>query len=670
MCGITGICSLNGPAPISPLVLKKMTGALRHRGPDGSGIYLDDWAGLGHTRLSIIDLSGGAQPIHNEDRTLWIVYNGEIFNYPELRQRLEQQGHCFSTATDTEVILHLYEEQGPGCLGELNGQFAFAIWNTRNKELFLARDRIGIVPIHYTVSRGRLLFASEIKSLFTVRDVERAIDPRAMDQIFTFWTTLPGRTLFRNIHELEPGHCLTVSRGAVFVRRYWDVPFCRPEEQLTQPVEDLCAHLRDQIHDAVRIRLRADVPVGCYLSGGLDSSGITTVVKKNFNNRVRTFGIRFDQSGFDEGEFQQYMADLLGTNHTSVQASNGQIGEHFRTVLWHCEKPLLRTAPVPLFLLSDTVTRSGFKVVLTGEGADEVFGGYNIFREAKIRRFWAAQPDSRRRPLLIGRLYPYIFANNPRAKQVLRSFFGSGLDRTDDALYSHGIRWRNTAKIKTFFSRDVKEGIGDYRSEDELRSRLPEAYASWDPLARAQYLETVIFLGSYLLSSQGDRVSMGHGVEARPPYLDHRIIEFMARVPAKWKIRGLNEKYILKKTFQEILPEKIISRPKHPYRAPIKESLFPGMNADLEQYLSESALKDAGMFDPMNVKALIRKSGQAQHMSEVDEMALAGIISSQIVADRFISRFPSASIQPVQPEVIDRRTGRTSNCKSQAPNYK
>ncbi len=649
--------------------MKRMTAVLRHRGPDGSGVYVDDRVGLGHARLSIIDLSGGSQPIHNEDETLWIVYNGEIFNYPELRQGLVSRGHRFSTATDTEVILHLYEERGADCLHELNGQFAFAVWDVRKKELFLARDRIGILPLHYMLTRDEILFSSEIKSLLIVPGVERSIDPVAMDQIFTFWTTLPGRTLFKNIDELPAGHCLTASNRGIAVRKYWEMPFSRPDEQETRPLDDVAAELRDLIRDAVRIRLRADVPVGCYLSGGLDSSGITSMVKKNFNNRVRSFGIGFDESDFDEGQFQKLMVDFLETEHTDIRASNDTIGEQFSRVLWHCEKPILRTAPVPLFLLSKAVSENGFKVVLTGEGADEIFAGYNIFREAKIRMFWARQPKSQCRPLLVGRLYPYIFKNNPRAKFVLHSFFGAGIEKTGDALYSHIIRWQNTARIKTFFSKELKAAIGDYQCYDDLRQRLPEGYTDWEPLARAQYLESIIFLGTYLLSSQGDRVSMAHGVEVRPPYLDHRIIEFMGRIPAKWKIRGLNEKYILKKTFQEIVPEQIIDRPKHPYRAPIRESLFQGMRAGHEQFLSDRSLQETGLFDLSKVRTFIHKVRQTPHVSEVEGMALAGILSSQIVARQFIEQFPSESIKPLDPDVlIDRRPGRASNFKYQKTN--
>ena len=267
MCGIAGIVNLREPRPIHLPLVEQMVGALDHRGPDGSGIYVDDWAALGHARLSIIDLAGGSQPIHNEDKSLWIVFNGEIFNYPELRADLTGRGHRFYTSTDTEVILHLYEEKGPSCLDDLNGQFAFAIWSPVSRELFLARDRVGILPLHYTVSGDTLSFASEIKSIFASPDVPRALDPIALDQIFTFWTTLPGRTAFRNVKELPPGHYLTVRNGRLTLSKYWDLPFFPPHEQLSIPPGELRERTLELLRDAVRIRLRADVAVGCYLSG-------------------------------------------------------------------------------------------------------------------------------------------------------------------------------------------------------------------------------------------------------------------------------------------------------------------------------------------------------------------------------------------------------------------
>jgi len=471
MCGIAGIINLKQPRPITPESLKRMVSIQQHRGPDESGAYLDDHIGLAQARLSIIDLGGGTQPIHNEDKSLWIIYNGEVFNYPELREKLVKLGHKFYTSSDTEVILHLYEEIGVECLNELNGQFAIAIWNSNTKTLFLARDRVGIRPLFYTVQNERLYFASEIKSIFANNEITRSLDPQSLDQVFTFWTTLPEKTIFNNINELPPAHYMIVSEEGIFTKQYWHLPFFNNEQVNDNRSDDLVDEVSETFMDAVKIRLRADVPVGSYLSGGLDSSGITETVKNNFNNELRSFGIRFENEDYDEGSYQNEMVDYLKVNHSEITASNNDIGSNLEDVLWHTEKPLLRTGPIPLYLLSNLVNQSGYKVVLTGEGADEIFGGYNIFKEAKIRKFWAKDPDSKLRPLLLARLYPYIFKDN-RLNPTLTAFFKSGIDNPEDPFFSHQIRWKNTGKIKTFFSEQIKNSTENYNGFEELKKLL------------------------------------------------------------------------------------------------------------------------------------------------------------------------------------------------------
>jgi asparagine synthase (glutamine-hydrolysing) len=633
-----------------------MTGALSHRGPDESGLYLDDIVGFGHARLSIVDLSTGTQPLHNEDGTIWIVYNGEVFNYPELRKKLLERGHVFYTTTDTEVILHLYEEKGPACLADLNGQFALAIWNSITRELFLARDRLGIRPLHYTVQGGNFLFASEIKAIFMHGDISRNLDPEALEQVFTFWTTLPGRTVFREIRELPPGHFMRVASGEVSVRRYWDIPFSLPQEQLKSPVGEICERIGDLLKDAVRIRLRADVPVGSYLSGGLDSSGISEMVRRSIRDNLRTFSIRFEAEKFDESPYIDQMVSALKSDHTDMRAGSDQIGQSFPDVLWHCEKPLLRTAPVPLYLLSREVRNSGVKAVLTGEGADEVFGGYDIFRETIVRKFWSRRPDSKYRPALLARLYPDIF-DDPRILPALRSFFAMGIDHPEDPLFSHIVRWQNTRRTRAFFSEDLKNATGKYNVYDELRGHLPGSFSLWDPLSRAQYLEMAIFMSNYLLSSQGDRPAMAHSVEIRLPFLDYRLVEFMGKVPPKVKIVGLKEKFLLKRCFRGMLPDTILDRPKHPYRAPIRDSLLNRNVPRIREALSDRSMRDANLFSMPKVGMLLKKLETVPRASEVDEMALAGIVSSQLIYEQFVSRFPTMPTRAISPNIlVDRRS--------------
>ncbi len=655
MCGIAGICNLTPRRPVQTAQLEKMIASLRHRGPDEFGLYLDDHTGLAHARLSIIDLAGGTQPMHNEDKSIWIVFNGEIFNYKELRPELIELGHRFHTSSDTEVIIHAYEQYGPECLRLFNGQFAFALWDCRKKTLFLARDRVGIRPLHYTVCDNVFYFASEIKSLFTVPQIPRRIDHLAMEEIFTFWTPLPGRTAFENISELPAGHCMLIEHGRVKISKYWQIPFAPPSQNSTQPIEELTEQTNELLHDSIRLRLRADVPVGCYLSGGLDSSGIAARVVRDFDSRVNTFGIRFQDPNFDEGDHQQLMVRRLGVNHTEMLASNNLIGQSFADVVFACEKPLLRTGPVPLFLLSRKVRDAGLKVVLTGEGADEFFGGYNIFRETKARQCWARQPQSQRRAAMVAQLYPYIFTD-PRLKNSLKAFFGKNLENPRDPFFSHIIRWENTRRTRMFFSEDTNRRIGDYDACAALREHLPRDFQSWHYFSRAIDLESRLFMTNYLLSSQGDRVAMANSVEIRMPFLDYRLIEFLATVPSRWKILGLSEKYLLKKVFADALPDEILNRPKHPYRAPIVSTLLKtNIQAHLDA-LDESAIKRTNLFDAKKVSLLVKKLNAAAAPTEVDSMALAGVLSTQLLYELFIAKPQEPSYKPRFSVLVDNRS--------------
>ena len=375
----------------------------------------------------------------------------------------------------------------------------------------------------------------------------RRIDPTALDQIFTVWTTLPGKTAFDGVCELPPGHLAVASKGGLTITRYWSPLFHRMEELNDAPSEDLREEVYRLLLDSVRIRLRADVTVGSYLSGGLDSSGVTALIAKNFDSHLQTFGIRFDEEAFDEGPYQQLMVRTLNVDHRELRAGNAAIAACFPDVVWHCEKPLLRTAPAPLFLLSEMVRDNGIKVVLTGEGSDEFFCGYDIYREAKARRFLAREPASARRASLLGQLYPYIF-NNPAAQKASAAFFVRSIDQLDDPLFSHRIRWDGTSRNKVFFSDELRAGIGVSNVYDQIKVSLPADFSRWPALSQAQYLEISIFMSNYLLSSQGDRVAMAHSVEIRLPFLDHRLIEFLAQVPPTWKVLGMKAKHLLKRS--------------------------------------------------------------------------------------------------------------------------
>jgi asparagine synthase (glutamine-hydrolysing) len=597
--------------------------------------------GLAHARLSIIDVAGGQQPMCNEDSSLWITFNGEIFNYLELREELIRKGHRFATRSDTEVILHLYEEKGGDCVRYLNGQWAFAIWDNQRRRLFLSRDRLGVRPLFYTQSNNTFIFASEIKAIFANRGVTREIDVNGLDEVFTYWCTIPPTTLFRNIHELPPGHSMTVDSGGIAVQPYWDNQFERTSGAVDLPEEQVYAdQLLELLIDATQIRLRSDVPVGAYLSGGLDSTVTTALVKKFTNARLRTFSVTFDDAEFDESFFQAEAVRFLDTEHQEIRCSKNQIGEVFPDVVWHTEKPVLRTAPAPMYLLSRLVRNSGYKVVVTGEGSDEVLGGYDIFKETKIRHFWQSQPDSRMRPLLLRRLYPYLqnIQNQPDAYR--KAFFHIKVDRNLQPLFSHLPRWQLTAKLKTFFSDAVRREIGGDEDYSRVRTCLPPSYSSWDSFCQSQYLETRFLLPGYILSSQGDRVAMAHSVEGRFPFLDHRVVEFASRLPVSLKMKVLNEKYILKRCAAGLIPPSVAKRHKQPYRAPEGCSfLQPAAREYMQELLSPEQLRRDGIFDPPAVAMLLDKFQKGAAIGIKDNMGLVGIVSTQLLLHQFINHF-------------------------------
>jgi len=642
MCGIAGFVKQNGGS-CDTQVLHRMIDMVNHRGPDARGIHVSGSVGLAHARLSIIDIGGGHQPMHNEDETIWITFNGEIFNYVELREDLVKKGHRFQSQSDTEVIIHLYEEKGEDCVHDLNGQWAFAIWDSRRERLFLSRDRLGVRPLFYAETSEGFVFGSEIKSLLTVPSVPRAIDLAALDEIFTFWVTLPPRTIFEGVSELPPGHSLVCERGHVRVLPYWTLDY-NPSMGL-QREEEARERLLDLLLDATRIRLRSDVPVGAYLSGGLDSTVIAALVKKLGTTHLRTFSVAFEDKEFDESSFQNEASEFLKTDHQGVLCSSQDIGRVFPDVMWHTEKPVLRTAPAPLFLLSKLVRDQGYKVVLTGEGSDELLGGYDIFKEAKIRRFWAQYPESKFRPLLLRRLYPYMKNLQSQPDAYLRAFFHVRKDDLGSPFFSHLPRWDMTSKIKMFFSKDTRERVKHSNAMGHLEAELPSHYRQWDGFTQAQYLESAYLLPGYILSSQGDRMAMAHSVEGRFPFLDYRVVEFASRLSPQLKMKVLNEKYLLKAAVGDLIPRSIRNRHKQPYRAPDSQSfLMGGREAQLHDYAEEllapRAIAEAGVFDADTVGKLVAKARQRQVISVKDNMAFVGILSTQLVVDRFIKNFP------------------------------
>ncbi len=639
MCGIAGVLNEDG-ARADPALLRRMIGRIAHRGPDDNGVFTDGPAGLAHARLSIIDLAGGHQPMPNRDKSLWVTFNGEIFNYLELREELSREGYPFATHSDTEVILALYEREGEDCVRRFNGQWAFALWDARKKSLFLSRDRMGVRPLFYARQGGAFAFGSEVKALFEHPAVKREADPAALDQIFTFWCALPPRTFFKGVSELPPGHSLRLDRAGLSVRAHWALSYGRNGAATPSSEEEAAARLRELLIDATRLRLRSDVPVGAYLSGGLDST-VTAALIRNFTSApLKTFSVAFEDAEFDESRYQREAAAHLGTEHQEVRCSDADIGRVFPEVVWHAETALVRTAPAPLFLLSRLVRRSGHKVVMTGEGADETLGGYDIFKEAKIRRFWAARPDSAFRPLLLRRLYPYLPSLRGQSDVYRRAFFRVGEEGEREPFFSHRPRWELTAKLKAFFSEEVRSALAGRDALAEAASLLPPAFGGWDGFSRAQFLESAFLLPGYILSSQGDRVAMAHAVEGRYPFLDPRVVEFAAGLPPRWKMKALNEKYILKKAAGDLIPESVRRRPKQPYRAPDGKCFFgPSAPAYAAELLSPARIARDGLFAPEAVENLARKFREGRAVGAKDNMALVGILSAQLAVDQFVNNF-------------------------------
>ena len=636
MCGLAGVARRE-PRGVTANTLDRMAAALQHRGPDGCGRYAGPRVGLSHVRLSIIDVAGGAQPLGNEDGSVLVVYNGEVYNYLELRTELIAAGHRFRTRSDTEVLVHAYEQWGSAMLGRLNGQFAFAIYDRRNETVLLARDRFGVRPLFYSEAGGDLVFASEIKALFASGEVAPVPDLRGLDEVFTFWAARPPRTVFQGVQSLEAGCFAVWQGGRLRVERYYSFEY--PEAGQESP--DALAQLDELLHSAVALRLRADVPVGGYLSGGLDSSIACSLAAAQSPHQLRTFSVTFEDPRLDERAFQQLVAGAVRSRHAVQTIGATEVASVFPEVVRHTETPLVRTAPAPLLLLARLTRQHGIKVVLTGEGSDELFLGYDLFKETAVRLFCMRQPQSRRRPRLFDRLYPYL-GGHQRGGELWRRFFLEA-GRPDDPLFSHLPRFGLTAHIKQFYSSGLRDALAHADPLEELRSSLPAAFSRWSPLNRAAYLEMVTLLSPYLLSSQGDRVSLAHGVEGRYPFLDHRLFEFAARLPTRSKLRGLREKDILRRWARQVVPPAVVTRPKQPYRAPDIPAFFsPEPVEYAQELLDATSVTNAGLFDPRSVAGLMQRCRTGVATGFRENQAFVAMLSTQLWYHEFM-RAPAAS---------------------------
>jgi len=636
-------------AAIEEGALLRMARAIVHRGPDGFGLALDRGAGFVSTRLAIIDLPHGWQPLQTSSGNL-LVYNGEVYNYPELRDELTRAGQTFENDSDTEVVLRLLEREGLDGLQKLNGQFALAWWQAHERRLTLVRDRFGVRPLHYSLlDDGTLLFGSEAKALFASGEIDAEPDLQGLDDVFTLWGSRPPQTPFKGVNQLAPGALLRWEGGEITARRsWWTAEYGKASTEAPGDLEEL-------IRDSVRLRLRADVPVGSYLSGGLDSSLISAIAREQVGSRLQTFSVAFRDPVFDERSQQETVAKMLGTTHHVLDIGPTDIAAGLPLAVRHAEAPIVRTAPVPLSLLAQEVRRQGITVVLTGEGADELFWGYDLFKEVAIRELHETDPE-RALGMLEG-LYPYLGADGARRGPAWERFLLETGAR-DDPLRSHLTRLEATATVKAFYHPEVAAELDREASERRLRAELPDAFGSWSALERAAWLEVKTLLSPYLLAAQGDRVGMAHGVEGRFPFLDHRVFEYAAKLPPERKLAGTKDKIALREVAARLLPEEIAARPKQPYRSPEIAPFFqPDSPEWVEELLSPGGLAEAGIWDPQRVEGLARRCRGGRATGIRESMALVGILSTGLWHRAFAADGASAyPAETVEPRVrIDRR---------------
>jgi len=603
MCGIVGLIQKRG-GPYPRDILERMNRLLAHRGPDDEGSRIEGNAGLAQRRLSIIDLETGHQPLSNEDGSLWIVYNGEVYNYLELRQGLLERGHRFRTRSDTEVIVHLFEERGPACLAELRGMFSFAVWNRDDGSLFLARDRLGIKPLFYASLPGAFLFASEIKSLLAHPELDPAVDPAALMDYPTYRYVPAPDTLFRNVRKLRPGHFLTLGRdGRWSETRYWDAFSPGPEADPSPVPEDRRAcvrRLREILQESVRLRLRSDVPLGAFLSGGVDSSAVVGLMTGLLDRPVETFSVGFGEAEFDELPHAREVARRFRTIHREVRVRPGDIPEHLPSLIWHRDAPVSEASDVALYRVS-CLARESVKVVLSGEGGDELFAGYAKYALDPLARLYQRIPAP-----LEGALLAWPARNLPWVPRRVKSAVRSLRIRDEGerfASYFASLDLSERARVLSpAFLDSVRRGPGQGPS-----AAAPPA--GWDrrpAVDRMFYGDLTRWLPDNLLE-RGDRITMAASLEGRVPLLDHKLVEFAARIPPGWKRRGFRTKALLKDALADLLPPSVLRRRKVGFTVPVRAWFRGELRPWVTDILCSETTRRRGIFLHDQVEAILRR---------------------------------------------------------------
>ncbi|MFH8410885.1 asparagine synthase (glutamine-hydrolyzing) [Streptomyces sp. NPDC018019] len=629
MCGLAGFIAPTLPADEAPRVITSMLSQIRHRGPDEAGYYLDDGVTMGAVRLSIVGLATGAQPMADPGERHWICFNGELYNHIELREELRRLGRPFRTDSDTEVVLQAWIQWGEACLPRFNGAFALAIRDAVSGDLVLARDRYGKRPLFYTDHGDAFLFASEMKAFRAFPGFGFALDPRELASVYALWTPLPDRTPFRGIRQLPTGAVLTVRGDRRSLRTYEELRVDAPA--FTGTEAEAVAHVRETLRTSVELRLRSDVEVGVYLSGGLDSSIVTKLATDLSSQQVRTFSVEFEEASFDESDSQHVVAAHLGTRHSAISVTGADIAENFESAVHHAEVPAFRTAFVPMYLLSRHVRDAGIKTVLSGEGADEAFLGYSLFRETLLRASWNdLDEDAKQRGL--ASLYPELDHFGPAHRKHLAGLFRQFSTESLPGLFSHELRYQN-GKFAVRLLKDREEPFADLLT----MLRATPGYAALSPVQKAQWLEYKTLLAGYLLSTQGERMSLAHSVENRCPFLDPAVVRAAASVNLRFD-DGFTEKAILKKAFRGELPESSLTRPKQPYRAP-GSAVFKKQRPDyLELLLSDAELKKLDCVDPVFARKLVNKvmTTSDEGISTKEDQAFVYLLSTAVLHQQFV----------------------------------
>lgn len=642
MCGICGKLNFEPDSGIEIGLLQGMLDTIRHRGPDDEGIYVSSQIGLGHRRLSIIDLNSGRQPICNEDGTVWIVFNGEIYNFQELRSSLLSQGHIFRTQTDTEVIVHLYEELGPQCVEKLRGMFAFAIWDEKSKTLFLARDRVGIKPLYYCQTPTSLVFASEIKALLADPTVPREIAPEIIDRFLTF-LYLPGdETLFKGIRKLAPGHYLLLKNRSIETRQYWDLRFSAQRRGV--PIRDSEAELLHILEDSVRRHMIADVPVGVLLSGGVDSTAVLSLAANNSAQQLNTYTVGFSGAGItDERPYATLAATAFGSKHREITISPEDFSNFIPRYIWHMEEPVCEPPAIAMYYIS-RVASERVKVLLSGEGGDEAFAGYSNYRNIlwleRLKRFFPMWNDAAAAGL--SRLNSWLHSKRlAKYGPLLRYPFPNYYYSRTSTSGANG-----TARGH-WYSDEFAATIDPEMSADPVR-RLFHTVKDQDVLNQMLYIDTKTWLPDDLLI-KADRMTMASSLELRVPLLDHVVLEFAASLPTHYKVNGINLKYIYKRALSSRIPRKILKRKKVGFPVPYERWLGKELSGFTEELLTDRTTIERGYFNQRAIRAML--SANRTHGSHAKE--LFSLVTLEWWHRMFLDdkvKVPCASMRSMRPQ--------------------